>query len=481
MKFLSSKESINNIETECIVLTIFQKQSTNIKLIDEILKLGDFKAKIGQTLLLYPNKNDNFKAKKILLLGCGTKKDLNERTFKEILLSLTAFLKSSNIKKIAIDEVDFTNKTKEWIYKFSTLIIKNSRYVVNKIFKKESESNKNTLKEVIFKSNINIDKFIKQGEAIADGMALARNLSDLPANICTPSYLASAAEKLAKKHKINCEILSEDKMQELGMNTLLTVAKGSTEPAKLIAMEYMKGGEEKPIVLVGKGVTFDSGGISLKPGSSMDEMKFDMCGAASLFGVIEAIASLNIAINLIVLIPAVENMPSHRSAKPGDVVKSLSGKTIEILNTDAEGRLILCDTLSYCKKYNPKIVIDVATLTGAVIIALGKNLTGLIANNQNLADDLLEAGNEVLDFAWQLPLVEEYNELLNSNFADLANIASSSGAGTITAACFLAQFTKKYKWAHLDIAGTAWTGGGAKGATGRPVPLLVQYILNQIN
>lgn len=481
MKFLSSKESINNIETECIVLTIFQKQSTNIKLIDEILKLGDFKAKIGQTLLLYPNKNDNFKAKKILLLGCGTKKDLNERTFKEILLSLTAFLKSSNIKKIAIDEVDFKNKTKEWIYKFSTLIIKNSRYVVNKIFKKEGKSNKNTLKEVIFKSNINIDKFIKQGEAIADGMALARNLSDLPANICTPSYLANAAEELAKKHKINCEILSEDKMQELGMNTLLTVAKGSTEPAKLIAMEYMKGGEEKPIVLVGKGVTFDSGGISLKFSSSMDEMKFDMCGAASLFGVIEAIASLNIAINLIALIPTVENMPSHRSAKPGDVVKSLSGKTIEILNTDAEGRLILCDALSYCKKYNPKIVIDVATLTGAVIIALGKNLTGLIANNQNLADDLLKAGNEVLDFAWQLPLVEEYNELLDSNFADLANIASSRGAGTITAACFLAQFTKKYKWAHLDIAGTAWTGGEAKGATGRPVPLLVQYILNQIN
>ena len=243
-------------------------------------------------------------------------------------------------------------------------------------------------------------------------------------------------------------------------------------------MSYCNAADAKPIVLVGKGVTFDTGGISLKPGAGMDEMKYDMCGSASVLGVMRAVAEMNLAVNLTVVVPAVENMPAHNASKPGDVVKSMSGQTIEILNTDAEGRLILCDALTYCERFNPEVVIDVATLTGAVIVALGKHHSGVMANDQELVGDLNTAGNAALDSIWQLPLDDEYDELLKSNFADMANIGGRE-AGTVTAACFLSRFTKEYRWAHLDIAGTAWVGGSKKGATGRPVPLLTQYIINQ--
>ena len=268
-------------------------------------------------------------------------------------------------------------------------------------------------------------------------------------------------------------------MEVLGLNSLLSVSKGSSEPGKLISVSYNNAGKDQPVVLVGKGVTFDSGGISLKPGAKMDEMKFDMCGAASVLGVMSAVAEMNLKVNLTVVVPTVENMPAHDASKPGDVVKSMSGQTVEILNTDAEGRLILCDALTYCEKFRPKVVIDIATLTGAVIIALGKHHSGLMANDQALADDLKKAGSDAMDTVWQLPLDEEYDELLKSNFADMANIGGRE-AGTVTAACFLARFTKDYRWAHLDIAGTAWLGGSKKGATGRPVPLLTQYIMEQI-
>jgi leucyl aminopeptidase len=268
-------------------------------------------------------------------------------------------------------------------------------------------------------------------------------------------------------------------MEALGMNSLLSVSKGSSEPGKLISLSYTNAGNAEPIVLVGKGVTFDSGGISLKPGSGMDEMKFDMCGAASVLGTMRAVAEMRLKVNLTVVVPTVENMPAHNASKPGDVVKSMSGQTIEILNTDAEGRLILCDALTYCAKFNPKVVIDIATLTGAVIIALGKHHSGLMSNDQSLADDLKFSGDSAMDTVWQLPLDDEYDELLKSNFADMANIGGRE-AGTVTAACFLARFTKDYRWAHLDIAGTAWLGGSKKGATGRPVPLLTQYIMEQI-
>jgi leucyl aminopeptidase len=300
----------------------------------------------------------------------------------------------------------------------------------------------------------------------------------MPPNICTPSYLAETAESLAKIHNLECEVLEESDMASLGMHSLLSVSQGSSEPGKLISLSYNNAGDAKPIVLVGKGVTFDTGGISLKPGGGMDEMKYDMCGAASVLGVMRAVVEMNLAVNLTVVVPTVENMPAHNASKPGDVVKSMSGQTIEILNTDAEGRLILCDALTYCEKFNPEVVIDIATLTGAVIVALGKHHSGVMANDQGLVDDLNAAGNSALDTVWQLPLDDEYDELLKSNFADMANIGGKE-AGSVTAACFLSRFTKEYRWAHLDIAGTAWVSGSKKGATGRPVPLLAQYIINQ--
>jgi leucyl aminopeptidase len=321
-----------------------------------------------------------------------------------------------------------------------------------------------------------------QGLAVANGMNLARDLGNLPGNICTPSYLAEQAQSLSQQYDtVTTTILDEEEMEELGMGSLLSVSKGSRQPAKLITMNYQGAGDDKPVVLVGKGLTFDAGGISLKPAAGMDEMKYDMCGSASVFGTISAIAELNLAINVIGVIPSSENMPDGDANKPGDIVTSMAGKTIEILNTDAEGRLILCDALTYSERFEPAVVIDIATLTGAIIVALGSKTTGLMANDQQLADDLLQAGTDSHDRAWQLPLWDDYQEQLDSNFADIANIGGKE-AGSVTAACFLSRFTEKFTWAHLDIAGTAWKSGGKdKGATGRPVPMLVQYLLNRID
>lgn len=314
------------------------------------------------------------------------------------------------------------------------------------------------------------------GTAIATGTNTARLLGDLPANVCTPGHLAKQARALGRKHpKIVSKVLSEKHMAELGMHSLLSVTAGTELPAHLITMEY-KGGKtgQKPVVLVGKGVTFDSGGISLKPGAKMDEMKYDMCGAASVFGVMEALVAAKLPINVVGIVPTVENMPSGTATRPGDVVKSMSGQTIEVLNTDAEGRLILCDALTYAARFKPDTVIDIATLTGACVVALGSHATGLFSNDQTLANDLLEAGIGAGDRAWQLPLWEEYDKQLKSNFADMANIGGAGG-GSATAAAFLGRFTKDYTWAHLDIAGTAWSSS-PKGATGRPVPLLIEYL-----
>jgi leucyl aminopeptidase len=351
--------------------------------------------------------------------------------------------------------------------------------------KSNPKTTKNPIERLSFFTDVNeveVRQATANGLAIANGMHLARELGDLPANVCTPSYLAEQAEQIGKQFdNVTTTILDEDEMESLGMGSLLSVSRGSRQPAKLITMNYQGANDEKPVVLVGKGLTFDSGGISLKPPGGMDEMKYDMCGSASVFGTITAIAELNLPINVIGLVPSSENMPDGDANKPGDIVTSMAGKTIEILNTDAEGRLILCDALTYSERFDPAVVIDIATLTGAIIVALGSKTTGLMANDQKLADDLLQAGLDSHDKAWQLPLWDEYQEQLDSNFADIANIGSK-GAGSITAACFLSRFTEKFTWAHLDIAGTAWTSGGkAKGATGRPVPMLVQYLMNRIS
>jgi leucyl aminopeptidase len=375
-----------------------------------------------------------------------------------------------------IEQVEIEGFDQGWRHRMSARVLKDSGYKVQQV---GVQGQDDPLENIAIQSTYNDAHELLQGRSIASGMRLTRHLGDLPPNICTPTYLAQTAQELANEFNLDCEVLEEADMRKLGMGSLLSVSKGSIEAPKLISLSYRGDGDSKPIVLVGKGVTFDSGGISLKPGAGMDEMKYDMCGAASVLGAMRAIAEIKPKINLTIVVPAVENMPAHNASKPGDVVTSMSGQTIEILNTDAEGRLILCDALTYVEKFNPEVVIDAATLTGAVIVALGKHHCGLMANDQELADDLLTAGKVSLDSAWQLPLDDEYDELLKSNFADMGNIGGRE-AGTVTAACFLARYTKKYRWAHLDIAGTAWVSGAKKGATGRPVPLLTQYILDQV-
>jgi leucyl aminopeptidase len=308
-------------------------------------------------------------------------------------------------------------------------------------------------------------------------MALAKDLGNLPGNICNPQFLADTARSLAKTYKLDVDVLEREDMRRLGMGAALSVGQASAAPCKFIVMHYRgSGAGAKPVVLVGKGITFDTGGISLKPGADMDEMKFDMCGAASVFGAMKTVARLGLPINVVGVIHAAENMPGGNASRPGDVVTSMSGQTIEILNTDAEGRLGLADALTYSERFDPEYVIDIATLTGACVIALGKETSGLWANDDELADRLLESGTQTGDRAWRMPMFDEYQDLLKSNFADMSNLGGRA-AGAITAACFLERFANNFKWAHLDIAGTNAVSGDAKGATGRPVPLLSEFLL----
>jgi leucyl aminopeptidase len=394
---------------------------------------------------------------------------IKDKSVKKIIQNLADIANKFSIKSLFLPTIKMQN-----FVKIATQTFANNNYQVQKINLKSPKPN--ALQSVVFSTGEQIE--ITQALAVVEGMNLAKTLGDMAPNVCTPSYLAQSAQDLADKFNLTCEILEATDMATFGMHSLLSVSKGSIEPPKLITLSYQGAGNAQPIVLVGKGVTFDSGGISLKPGAGMDEMKYDMCGAASVLGAMHSVASLGLRINLTVIVPAVENMPAHNASKPGDVVRSMSGQTIEILNTDAEGRLILCDALTYAAKFNPMTVIDVATLTGAVIVALGKHHSGLMSNDEDLAQALISAGKASQDTLWQLPLDEEFDEQLHSNFADMANIGGRE-AGSITAGCFLARFTKDYQWAHLDIAGTAWHSGKNKGATGRPVALLTQFIMDK--
>jgi leucyl aminopeptidase len=334
-----------------------------------------------------------------------------------------------------------------------------------------------TVSLCVAKQDAAVNKGLREGQAIADGVRLAKELGNRPGNHMTPSMLAKEAQRVAKQHGMKAEVFDRKQIEKIGMGSFLSVAQGSDEPPRFIVMQYHGGSKgDAPVVLVGKGITFDSGGISLKPGAEMDEMKWDMGGAASVLGTMAAIGELKPKINVVALIATCENMPSGRAVKPGDVVKSLSGQTIEILNTDAEGRLILCDALTYAERFKPAAVVDVATLTGACVIALGHHHSGLYASDEDLARQLLDASARALDPAWRMPLDAEYDDALKSNFADMANIGGRAG-GSVTAAKFLQRFTKSYAWAHLDIAGTAWKSGAAKGGTGRPVPLLTRFVL----
>ena len=475
MEFFVTHQAVDHYSGDCSVAFASKDKSNDNRIIQTYLDLHRFEPKLASTLML--GKVEGYKSKRVLVVGLG-ESPLTRKDFIKVLKSLSSAMGNAKVKNVVIPFIEVEDADEAWIQTSTARVIKNESYKVNKVGVQEEPSDI-VLEAVNLYSKNNGASEIQKGVAVANGMALTRELGDLPPNICTPTYLADAAKSLAKTYNLECEILEESEMESLGMNSLLSVSKGSSQPGKLISLSYSNNGNAAPIVLVGKGVTFDSGGISLKPGSGMDEMKYDMCGAASVLGTMSAIAEMNLKVNLIVVVPAVENMPAHNASRPGDVVKSMSGQTIEILNTDAEGRLILCDALTYCEKYKPKTVIDIATLTGAVIIALGKHHSGVMSNDQSLADALKISGEAAQDTVWQLPLDDEYDDLLKSNFADMANIGGRE-AGTVTAACFLARYTKKYSWAHIDIAGTAWLGGSKKGATGRPVPLLTQYIMDQV-
>ncbi|MDC1446724.1 leucyl aminopeptidase [Candidatus Thioglobus sp.] len=475
MEFFVTHQAADHYSGDCSVAFVFKDTTNENRILQGLLELHRFEANLGETLML--GKVEGYKSKRVLAIGLG-ESPLTQKKYIKVLKSLSSAMDDTKVKNVVIPSLEVEGRDDSWLQITTARVLKNESYQIKKVGL-EVEKKATVLEAVNIHSENNGITEISKGVAIANGMALARELGDLPPNICTPTYIAERAQLLASTYKLKCEVLEESDMEALGMNSLLSVSLGSSQPAKLISLNYSNGGKEDPIVLVGKGVTFDSGGISLKPGSGMDEMKYDMCGAASVLGTMSAVAEMGLKVNLTVVVPTVENMPAHNASRPGDVVKSMSGQTIEILNTDAEGRLILCDALTYCEKFNPKVVIDVATLTGAVIVALGKHHSGVMSNDQNLADSLKASGISSMDTVWQLPLDDEYDELLKSNFADMANIGGRE-AGTVTAACFLARYTKNYSWAHIDIAGTAWLGGSKKGATGRPVPLLTQYVMDQV-
>jgi leucyl aminopeptidase len=448
-----------------------------------IIRRGDMDGKLGQTRILH--NVPGTLADRVMLVGCGKDKDLNENIYLKIIDSVSTAMDSIGAMEAYSYLTDINIKGRDILWKIRQTVIRmeNNRYHFDQLKSEQREPAKGFRKLVLnVPSRRDLtpgENAILEGNSITSGINLAKDLGNLPGNICTPTYLAEQAIRLDKTFpSVVTEVLEEEDMKALEMGALLSVSAGSRQPAKLITMEY-HGGEAnaRPIVLVGKGVTFDSGGISIKPGLAMDEMKYDMCGAASVLGTLNAVAEMQLPINVVGIIPATENLPGGLATKPGDIVTSMSGQTIEILNTDAEGRLILCDALTYAEKFDPEVVIDIATLTGACIVALGRNPSAVLGNHSPLVNDLISAGRQIEDKVWELPLWDEYQDQLKSNFADMANIGGRDG-GAITAACFLSRFTRKYKWAHLDIAGTAWITGEKKGATGRPVPLLTQYILS---
>ena len=483
----------------CLVVGVYEggKLTASAQLLDkaakhalsEFIARGDMSGKSASTLLLH--KLPGIAAERVLLVGLGKPSDMNNKTRVEILHATFSALNGTPAKDAALylideglgkDAATSTSSGQAWIIRQAVFAAAEQAFRADGLKSKPSKaaSMKNITFATLGKPAADLRSVLDYAAATAHGMALAKTLGNLPGNICTPTYLASQAQALGKAHKsIKTAVLEEKDMRKLGMGSFLSVTSGSEQPAKLITLEFHGADKkQKPIVLVGKGITFDSGGISLKPGAEMDEMKYDMCGAASVLGTMQAIAEMGLKLNVVGVIPSCENLPSGTATKPGDIVISMSGQTIEILNTDAEGRLILCDALTYSARFHPDTVIDIATLTGACVIALGHVASGLLSNEDQLAKDLLAAGEQANDRAWQLPLWEDYQPLLDSNFADMQNIGGRAG-GTITAACFLSRFTKDFRWAHLDIAGTAWKSGKEKGATGRPVPLLTQYLINR--
>ncbi|MGE0799245.1 MAG: leucyl aminopeptidase [Lautropia sp.] len=444
------------------------------------LKSGDLAKKAGSTLLLRGAGG----LARVLLVSVGDGETVSEKSFQEAARAAIRAAAGTGAAEAlsCLHDAPVTQREIGWRLAQTVLIAREVLYRFDG-FKSGKETPPPALREL----GLAVEKpqqaaareAVAQAEAIADGIALAKDLGNTPPNVCHPTYLAARARELAQRFKLKCEVLDVRQMTALKMGALLAVGQGSAQPPKLIVLQHLGGpARQAPVVLVGKGITFDTGGISLKPSAEMDEMKFDMCGAASVLGTMQAVAQMKLKRNVIGVIAAAENMPSGTATRPGDIVTTMSGQTVEILNTDAEGRLVLCDALTYVERFKPAAVIDIATLTGACVIALGHHHAGLFSPEDALADRLGTAGRDAGDTCWRMPLDEAYQEALRSPFADMANVGGRAG-GAITAACYLARFTKAYRWAHLDIAGVAWKSGTNKGATGRPVGLLARYLIDQ--
>lgn len=490
MKFTIVTNKLTQIKTDAIVVPIFSKgtlsasaqtlDTTSGKIISQLIKQGDFHGTVGESLLL-PTVS-GLRTARILLVGCGEIADFNSRSLEKFCTAAITTLKTS-CKSIclAIDDFHIKPHTADWILEQSIFYSNQAAYEFV-TYKSKKNSPKTTLNEISFYTDAKHEpQTLKTATITSAAINFTKDIANQPCNIATPDYLAKVAKDLAKQYTALTVLDMDVKaLKRLKMGGILGVGQGSSNPPHLVELRYHGGKtNQAPIVLVGKGVTFDTGGISIKPSGSMEEMKFDMCGAASVLGALKAVAELKLPINVVGLIPTVENMPDGNSYRPGDVLTTYSGQTIEITNTDAEGRVILCDALSYAKKFKPKVILDMATLTGACVVALGSVNSGLFTRHDSLAHDLLSAAAQSHDTTWRLPLEDAYYPDLDSDIADMKNSGGRWG-GAVTAACFLDRFVDKTQlWAHLDIAGTAYNSGKGVGATGRPVGLLVQYLRNQ--
>ncbi len=493
MEFFTTTSAASRRAGGCVIVGVYEKgklgrgaadiDAASKGLIKRHIKDGDISGRAGTGLLL--PAVPGVRSARVLVVGLGKPTQLGIKQFRLANETAIKLIKGSKVRDIVnyLTLEDVANSSPYYQARYAVETTGNSFYSFN-----EMKSGKKPRVLPLKKIGLAVKKRgdaaksllgAKHAQAIIDGMSLARDLGNLPPNVCTPSYLARAARKIGRQSsRVTTKVLGETEIKRLGMHSFLSVTAGTTEPAKLIVMQYRGAAKKKPVVLVGKGITFDAGGISLKPGPGMDEMKFDMCGAASVIGTMATVVALKLPINLTVVVPTCENLPSGTATRPGDIVRSMSGRTIEILNTDAEGRLILCDALTYARRFKPDVLIDVATLTGACVIALGHHRTAVMSKHDALADAITDAGIAADDQAWRLPLADEYEQQLRSNFADFVNVGGRD-AGAITAGCFLSKFTVDMNWAHLDIAGTAWLSGGKKGSTGRPVPLLTEFLLKR--
>ena len=493
MHFSVKTAAAETLATPCLVVGLFEggKLPAATQALDQashgylskLAKSGAIEGRAGRSLLLFDVPK--LAAERLLLVGLGAEKDFTLRAYRKAMLKAARALNEAGIKDAvsALSLLDVKDADGYWLARHAVECAEEANYRFDQFKGNTKDKQKPTLQKLTLLTAKEqakaAEEGVKVGSALAAGVALTKTLGNLPPNVCTPAYLAEEARRLAKGTKLKVSVLDEAQMKKLGMGALLAVARGSRQRPKLIVMEYRGGAKgQKPHVLVGKGITFDTGGISIKPSPAMDEMKFDMCGAASVFGTLKAVMTLGLKINVVGVVPSAENMPGGDASRPGDIVTTMSGQTVEILNTDAEGRLILCDALTYAERFQPASIVDIATLTGACVIALGNVVSGLFGNNERLIQAVRAAGEKADDRAWPMPLYDEYQDSLKSNFADFANVGGRE-AGAVTAACYLSRFTKNMNWAHLDIAGTAWRGGGEKGASGRPVPLLFQYLLDQ--